>query len=49
MSALIALAQPDAQGKIRAADYTATGLDPKAAAAGLVGTRGKLRRRESVR
>lgn len=37
-----ALAQPDVQEKNRVADYAATGLDPKASAAWLVSTRGKL-------
>ena len=37
-----ALAQPDVQEKNRIADYAATGLDPKASAAWLVSTRGKL-------
>ena len=37
-----ALAQPDVAEKNRVADYAATGLDPKASAAWLASTRGKL-------
>lgn len=39
-----ALAQPDVQEKNRTADYTPTGLDPKASAAWLLNTRAKLAR-----